>query len=110
MNTDKIIFYFGGLVQDITATTNKLIDKIGEYVKKALEGKEDKRLRFTYPIDVATKCAIKSLWLDDEGEVMFTDEELMDSNFNEADITPNEAIEIALDLTSGHYTIENKVK
>lgn len=105
---DKIIFEFGELVQEITATTNKLIDKIVEYVKKALEGQEDKRLRFTYPIDVATKCPIKSLWIDDEGKVMFTDEEFMDSNFEEADITANEAQEIALDLTAERYIIEDK--
>lgn len=105
---DKIIFEFGGLVQDITAKTNELVDKICEFVKKALEGKEGKQLRFTYPIDVATKCPIKSLWIDDEGKVMFTDEDLMDFNFGEADITPNEAVEIALDLTSGHYIIEDK--
>ena len=105
---EQIVFEFGELVQEITATTNKLIDKIVEYVKKALEGQEDKQLRFTYPIDVATKCPIKSLWIDDEGKVMFTDEEFMDSNFEEADITANEAQEIALDLTSGHYFIVDK--
>lgn len=105
---EQIVFEFGELVQEITATTNKLIDKIGEYVKKALGGQEDKRLRFTYPIDVATKCPIKSLWIGDEGKVMFTDEEFMDSNFEEADITANEAQEIALDLTAGRYIIEDK--
>lgn len=105
---EQIVFEFGELVQEITATTNKLIDKIVEYVKKALEGQEDKRLRFTYPIDVATKCPIKSLWIDDEGKVMFTDEEFMDSNFEEADITANEAQEIALDLTAERYIIEDK--
>lgn len=104
---DKIIFEFGGLVQDITAKTNELVDKICEFVKKALEGQEDKQLRFTYGIDVATKCPIKTLWLD-EDKVMYTDEDLMDFNFGEADITPNEAVEIALDLTSGHYFIEDK--
>lgn len=105
---EQIVFEFGELVQEITATTNKLIDKIGEYVKKALEGKEDKQLRFTYPIDVATKCPIKWLWLDDEGKVMFTDEELMDYKFAEADITTNEATELALELTSGRYFFEDK--
>lgn len=105
---EQIVFEFGELVQEITATTNKLIDKIVGYVKKALEGQEDKRLRFTYPIDVATKCPIKSLWIDDEGKVMFTDEEFMDSNFEEADITANEAQEIALDLTAERYIIEDK--
>lgn len=105
---DKIIFEFGGLVQDITAKTNELVGKICEFVRKALEGQEDKRLRFTYPIDVATKCPIKSLWIDDEGKVMFTDEEFMDSNFEEADITANEAQEIALDLTAERYIIEDK--
>ena len=104
---DKIIFEFGGLVQGITAKTNELVGKICEFVKKALEGQEDKQLRFTYHIDVATKCPIVSLWLE-EGKVMFSDEELMDANFEEADITANEAQEIALDLTSGHYIIEDK--
>lgn len=109
MNTDKFIFDFGALVQGITDTTNELINKISDFAKTALANKEGKRLRFHYPIDVATKCPIKALWLDGD-KVMFTDVEYMDSNFNEADITPNEAIEIALDLTSGHYTIENKEK
>lgn len=107
MNTDKIIFDFGALVQGITDTTNELINKISDFAKTALANKEGKQLRFHYPIDVATKCPIKTLWLDGD-KVMFTDEEYMDSNFNEAEITPNEAIEIALDLTSSHYTIEDK--
>lgn len=106
MNTDNIIFDFGGLVQNITATTNELINKISDFAKTALANQEGKRLRFKYPIDVATKCPIKALWLN-EDKVMFTDVEYMDSDFNEADITPNEAIEIALDLTSGHYIIED---
>lgn len=107
MNTDNIIFDFGGLVQTITAKTNELINKISDFAKTALANQESKRLRFTYPIDVATKCPIKALWLDGD-KVMFTDVEYIDSNFNEADITPNEAIEMALDLTAGRYIIENK--
>lgn len=99
---------FDNIISSITEKTNELIGGITELVKEMLKGIEGKQIRFTYGIDVATKCPIRSLWANAYGKVMFTDEDDMDFNFEEADITPNEAVEIALDLTSGHYTIEDK--
>ena len=94
-------------IEQIESATNNVLGFVCDHVMDALGEDETygKSIKMTYTNEVADKPAIKRLFINDNGDVMFADSELAEYNLLRGDVTPNEAMALADDLINGYYTI-----